>query len=455
MRRNTLSDLKYLIFDLPEEIKKLESGEDYLAAKDLIEWWLRKDIPEYMRKRLQIELLRIERLPFTYPFTFEDALKEAKQKIRDFTDEEFLSYFKRGFIDFIRYDSKILVERRFIDNLGFMFPEIKGRIIESPDSVKAREFLEERVRELIAGDKPKKWYVRARITYWFKDPVGRKVRLWLPMPRNSIAQSSAQILGVSHEDAIISDNQILQRTVSFSGYDTEEFWVEFCYHISEQFSPELFNSFCEKKFKSNGDTEKIEEFLEEKAPHLVFTPSLKIIAKNITKSDDKFIERIKNVYDFVTLKVRYSYVKPYIFYDNIPQFVAENLRGDCGFQALLFIALCRILGIPARWQSGWFITPFGASPHDWAVAYFGKYGWRPVDLSFGGKKKDDLSRRVFYLGNLDGCRMIANDEFMCDFYPETNFIREDPYDNQVGEAEYEDGKAYGEHKIEVLEFREA
>ncbi|MEO0230800.1 MAG: transglutaminase-like domain-containing protein, partial [candidate division WOR-3 bacterium] len=183
--------------------------------------------------------------------------------------------------------------------------------------------------------------------------------------------------------------------------------------------------------------------------------SLKIIAKDITKSGDTFIERIKNVYDFVTLKVRYSYVKPYIFYDNIPQFVAENLRGDCGFQALLFIALCRILGIPARWQSGWFITPFGASPHDWAVAYFGKYGWRPVDLSFGGKKKDDLSRRMFYLGNLDGCRMIANDEFMCDFYPETNFIREDPYDNQVGEAEYEDGKAYGEHKIEVLEFREA
>lgn len=454
MRRSTLSDLRYLVFDLPEEIKKLETGKDYLEARELIKWWLNKEIPEYLRKRLEIELLRIGRIPFTYPFTLDDAIREAKQKIRNFTDEEFFNYFNRGFIDFIRYDSKILIEKRFVDNLGFMFPEIKERIEESPDTTRAKEFLEERIRGLIAGETPKTWYVRARITYQIKNPVGKIVRVWLPVPQNSFAQTSVQILGVSHKDPIISDNSVLQRTVTLSGYDTERFWVEFSYHISEQFSSELFESFYEGKVESGEETIVVKELLEEKAPHLVFTPSIKGVAKELMRGDFAFLERIKRVYDFVTLSVRYSYVKPYIFYDNISQFVVENLKGDCGFQALLFIVLCRVCGIPARWQSGWFITPYGASPHDWAVAYFGKYGWRPVDLSFGGKKKDDLSRRMFYLGNLDGFRMIANEEFMCDFYPETSFMREDPYDNQVGEAEYEDEKAFGEYRIEVLEFRE-
>ena len=134
--------------------------------------------------------------------------------------------------------------------------------------------------------------------------------------------------------------------------------------------------------------------------------------------------------------------------------MVENLTGDCGFQALLFITLCRMAGIPAHWQSGWFITPYEASPHDWAIIYLPEFGYLPVDLSFGGKDKKDIMRKAFYFGNLDGFRMVANDEFQEDFDPPAKFVREDPYDNQVGEAEYEDEKAFGEHRIEVLCFEE-
>ena len=141
-------------------------------------------------------------------------------------------------------------------------------------------------------------------------------------------------------------------------------------------------------------------------------------------------------------------------YENISQYVAENLKGDCGFQALLFITMCRIAGIPARWQSGWYINPLMASPHDWALFYVKPYGWLPADLSFGGTRRENEKLRSFYFGNLDGFRMVANSDFMKDFVPKPNFLRFDPTDNQLGEAESLSGKVKIESKIEVISFEE-
>jgi hypothetical protein len=454
MRGSTLSDLKFLVFSLPEEIKRAKFQKDFSKAKELIKWWLNRNIPEFLRKRLEIELIRIERLPLTYALSLDDALKEAKARINGFTDEEFYRYFDAGFIDYISLNGKIFVERRFVDNLGFLFPEIKNRLSESESIAKGRAFLEERIQSLLKGDKPKIWRIRARVYYFFTNPSGKKIKVWLPIPRGVFPQSDVKILKTSHHNAVIASPDALQRTVYMEGFDGDEFCVEFSYQISEQFSEKLYRILLEGK--DNGISGNPgSEFLREQSPHITFTPSIRLLASELSDEKDDHFSKVRKVYDFVTLKVRYSYVRPYLFYDNISQFVLDNLKGDCGFQALLFITLCRFLGIPSRWQSGWYITPYGASPHDWAVAFLGDFGWRPVDLSFGGKKKDDIERRMFYLGNLDGFRMIANDEFMQEFYPATRFMRLDPYDNQVGEAEYEDEKAFGEHKIEVLEFEEA
>ena len=48
---------------------------------------------------------------------------------------------------------------------------------------------------------------------------------------------------------------------------------------------------------------------------------------------------------------------------------ARNRRGDCGIMALTFITLCRLVGIPARWQSGLSVSPTGVGCHDWAMFY--------------------------------------------------------------------------------------
>ena len=66
--------------------------------------------------------------------------------------------------------------------------------------------------------------------------------------------------------------------------------------------------------------------------------------------------------------------------------------------------------------------------------------WSPSDCSFGGAafREGYEERWDFYFGNLDPYRMPAAREFQADFNPPMSHLRNDPYDNQMGEAEYGD-----------------
>ena len=116
-----------------------------------------------------------------------------------------------------------------------------------------------------------------------------------------------------------------------------------------------------------------------------------------------------------------------------------NRRGDCGLQALLFITLCRIAGIPARWQSGLDAKPGDIGEHDWAMFYTDKAGWRYADLSYGSSYiRGALKRWDFFFGNADPYRIPINEGFQKEFDIPGKYPRIDPYDNQCGEAEYAD-----------------
>ena len=114
--------------------------------------------------------------------------------------------------------------------------------------------------------------------------------------------------------------------------------------------------------------------------------------------------------------------------------------------ALLFITLCRIAGVPARWQSGLYVTPQSAGAHDWAQFYIAPYGWLWADCSFGSgaHRVGNETRRRHYFGNLDPLRMVANREFYAQLTPPDEQLRNDPYDNQTGEANLNGRPLHGE-----------
>jgi transglutaminase-like putative cysteine protease len=143
------------------------------------------------------------------------------------------------------------------------------------------------------------------------------------------------------------------------------------------------------------------------------------------------------IYEFITTKITYSFMRDYFQFDNHAEFCAVNLKGDCGLQALLFMVLCRIAGIPARWQSSLEIDSDYVGGHDWTQFYLKGWGWLFVDCSYGGSayRAGSEKRHKFYFGNLDPMRMVANNKYQGKMTPEKQQLRVDPFDNQGGEIE--------------------
>lgn len=260
---------------------------------------------------------------------------------------------------------------------------------------------------------------------------GKRIRVWLPMPANCAEQSDI-VLHDSSPNVCLSGGK--QPTAFFEEIYTpgKEYFVEFSYTHRVPWFDLRTADVCAEQPKF---------YVEEMLPHINFTPTLRALAEDLRGEETNPLLLARRVYDYITANVKYSYMREYLLIDNISEFCAVNRRGDCGVQALLFITLCRILGIPARWQSGNAVKPTGSiGSHDWAMFYVAPWGWLYADPSYGGgaKRRGDELLRSHYFGNLDPFRMVCATEVQQPFSPQKMFLRDDPYDNQSGEAEWED-----------------
>ena len=111
-------------------------------------------------------------------------------------------------------------------------------------------------------------------------------------------------------------------------------------------------------------------------------------------------------------------------------------------KALLFITLLRHNGIPAKWQSGWFLYPNNINLHDWTEVYFEGVGWVPMDPDFNVQDIDKQDAARFFFGGADAYRFIVNDDFGRNFYPAKVHPRSETVDFQRAEVEWRGGNLY-------------
>jgi transglutaminase-like putative cysteine protease len=178
-------------------------------------------------------------------------------------------------------------------------------------------------------------------------------------------------------------------------------------------------------------------------PHLDLTPAVHALAREIvgtTETDP--VRKAGLIWRWIDTHIRYSAEMEYSVMPAIVEKILAERKGDCGVQALLFIALCRASGVPARWQSGWVTRPGAWNMHDWAEFHAPGLGWIPADPSVGTRKSDDPRVRDFFFGNLDAYRMIANLDYSQPFDPPKRYWPSDPVDNQRGEVEWDGGNLY-------------
>lgn len=434
---NMLERMKYFAAPLPEDICRQEEAGHFQAALDMIQQRLSQHaLPQVLRERLELEKVRIVQLEKEYPFSYHQALSLLQSEIQGLTEGELDELIWNHQVDWIFKEGQPFLIRNFLENLHKIQHPLMRRLIvpEDPgETQKKQALLNENMRYMKEHGKTA-YYIRIRSELSIKDDgkTGTPITVHIPIPTAGPQVQRIQIHALSHP-AVAAPENSLSRTVCFQKRleAGDVFSVEYSYENHLAYvkpDPELASgqqpSFC----------------LEEKAPHILFTPFIRALYQEIVGEEANPLRKAKLIYDYITSNVRYSYVRRYSTILNIPEYAGVNLKGDCGVQAALFITLCRYGGIPARWQSGLFATPYDIGGHDWAQFYVLPYGWLYADLSFGGSayRLGNEERRQFYFGNLDPFRMPANLDFQREFTPAKRFMRCDPTDNQYGECEYED-----------------
>ena len=442
---NMLELMKYLRIELPEDIQKAKLSGDLKRAQRMIGLRL-CNAPAPMRHRLRLEEEILRRLPSQYPLNEREALKQIQEEIPDFTADELTEREDRGDADWFMIDGEPRLQKRFYASMKKVYPELAARAGMPADD---KSLLDQNVRDMKENGEAA-WKVKIRHTVQISDEAFEpgKVLVHIPVPASCINMEDIHILKTEPENAYTAALDSLSRTVSF---DTElqenrPFSVEYEYISHVRYTDP-------DPAKATGG---LREFADEE-PQLVVTPLIRMLCDELAQDEKNPLVLARRFYDFVTQNVIYSYMREYITLGNIPDYCASRLRGDCGVQALLFIELCRCAGIEAQWQSGLFVTPEGIGHHDWAMFKVEPWGWMFADCSFGGAayRAGDMERYNYYFGNLDPFRMAANNAVMQEFDPPKKHWRNDPYDNQSGEIEYESRGLSREEiisKAEVLEM---
>lgn len=443
----------YLRIPIPEDILRLENYGDFNHALDAIDVRLKQNIPQALKERLQLERARIDRLKREYIYSYDEALSIMQKEIADFKADELDKLKTEGYADWAFVYGSIKFHRRFFENIIKTCPEIAGRLINDEEDLSTNKdkLLDDTIDEIIEKGH-KSYYIHIKAKVKLKKGTSEKgeiVKVHIPVPALCKQIKKVNIIITQPEAKFVSPEDYPQRTVYFEkeACGEDEFSVEYSYENNVEYKKLDFSKVSESQ--PAFDIEEIE-------PHIVFTPYLKAITAEIIGDEKNPLKKARKIYDFITANVKYSFMREYLTIENIPEYAALNLKGDCGVQALLFITLCRIAKIPARWQSGLYVTPCSIGNHDWAQFYIEPYGWLFADLSFGGSafRKGNTRKWNFYFGNIDPFRMIANSKFQYDFIPEKKFLRSDPYDNQRGEVEYSDRSIYFDGYDSVREIVE-
>lgn len=447
---------RYLNIGLPEDILRRKMHGDFQGAIALIDRRLGEEhTPDALRSCLIVQREIISRMEADYPYTREEALAIIREHIPDFEEAELKERIDNGRIRWIYVNGEMRIFNRFFQSMVKADPPFAARAgvtlpgVESTVNKNVKGLIDRTIEKMMEkGSMTNRIRIRAKMKV--KDEVFEKgmfVRAHLPIPANCEQQSQIRIEKVYPENAQIAPADAPQRTVCWEENmeENHEFMVEYSY----------LHKAVYRDTKQMGPSDEIQPdfYTKEEAPHIVFTPYIKELVKNLTEGVTDPLEKARIFYDFITLNMKYTFMPAYFGLENIAETCARSYTGDCGVFALLFITLCRCAGIPACWQSGLSAEPDFCGGHDWARFYVAPHGWLFADTSYGtgAVRLEKEERRQFYFGNLDPFRMVANREFMAPFTVDKDHWRADPYDNQVGEIETADrGLRYEEYLREKV-----
>jgi hypothetical protein len=268
-------------------------------------------------------------------------------------------------------------------------------------------------------------------------PEKGSLKIWFPLPLQTAAQENIYILEITPEEAVVGvpriDGDIAYVLLELDLSDLEEdldISVKFTFrHYQQQFD-------IDPEKVGNYDTESsLYRDYTKSEGSIYFDERFEQLARSIVGEETNPYLQAKKIYYYVVENILYSYMAHVtIGAEGIPESVYsfEHGYGDCGTQSIIFSALCRSIGIPARAPGGFQIFTGQLGSHFWAEFYLPNYGWVPVDTSAGqiatysvGITEEERRDFIdYFFGNQDPLRFVVQNSV--DFMPD-----ERPVDTQI------------------------
>lgn len=433
--------------DTLSDAQKMIDNGHYSDARQHIDQLLEKPQQKSERQQLLFEVERMRRIEMEFTLRREELLASIQRYIPDATEADVEQWDKAGLLE-----SKVIDgERRFFGKTAYNLVHISdAAAARTPDyrrfTDKAPLYeLHPHHQEIISAEEPVRR--RIRISYSLSVdpdavPAGETVRAWLPFPKPVQGrQENIALLASSPAQHVLAPEAQPQRTIYFEKQAEAGKPVEFAVRYE-------FDSIARhipidpERVSQITPTEKLAPYLQERAPHIQFTPSLRALSERIVGDETNPYRIAQKLFAYVD-SIPWAGAREYSTIRNISQYAAEAGHADCGQQTLLLITLLRMNGIPARWESGWEFSPSTFDTmHDWGQLYLAPYGWMPMDVTHGKLAGSSDSETWFYLGGIDAYRLIFNSDYSQPFHPAKEHFRSETVDSQRGEVEWRGGNLY-------------
>jgi transglutaminase-like putative cysteine protease len=445
--------------ETPTSIAALvDAGQFQAADADITQALGQPGLDTATRDALLFQRERMRRIRYDFPLDA-DALKaRIRKQVPDLRDDEFRGWDGHGLLERMAIDGRVMYFKRDASNIFRLSTEAAARRAHpAPFDDDPMQVLNDYHREVrsasLQENRSSVLPHRVRITQTLTVdadavPAGKTVRAWIPYPKALPGQQD-DIRYVSSEPTkhVIAPEAAPMRTVYFEktaqGGKPTTFSVTYEVTLSAQ-----YHVIDPAKVVPAAITPELAPYVAERAPHLVFTEQLRLFSRQVV-GDEKNPYRIAQKLFAAVDEIPWAGAREYSTIPNLSDYTLHAGHGDCGQQTMLLIALLRLNGIPARWQSGAIFADGGYNDiHDWGQLYLAPYGWVPMDVTFGRlhpgaqAKAGDDALEWFYLGGLDAWRVAFNSDFGQGFTPAKQSFRSDNVDSQRGEVEWSGGNLY-------------